>query len=343
MTDRERRAGMPTLTDVARLAGVSMATASRVFSGSTTVDPELAERVLAAGRRLEYSPDAAAQMTAAGRSSLIGVIADRPREPRFAVVSSGIVEAAGSFGLTAMISGASSDAASFVAATRTMVGYRPRGVIIVARGDALRALALDSAFAKLSSNAEAFVAIGGGDIASPIPCVLLDDASGAIDLAAELGRRGYRRPLVVGTPTTFPSEASRTDVLLREAARWSGHVDVVIADAPTRGAGLDAVSARLDADGAAIDVILCVSDELAVGAMAALRQRGLTPGRDVGVSGFDDLPVARDVHPPLTTVNTRLAEAGARAVAVALGTAAETSGDLRSTAVVRASTPPAGS
>lgn len=315
MSTRRPRSAGPTLTDVARAAGVSLATASRVFSGVATVDEVLVERVIEAGRRLDYHPDVAAQMTANGRSPLIGVIADEPRTARFGLILRGVVDAAGEHGLTVMVSSAGKGPQSYAGAAQTLAGYRPRGVVVVARGDVLADVAMPF---RTGPTAGSVVGLGRSSVDPGVPVVDLGDLPGAVELAQEMGRHGYSRPLVLGTDEQFPVEFARTELLVQEVGRWSGSVTTERAAQPGRDAGFAAMTARLAEAGPAPDIVLTVADELAVGVAAAVRQHGLRPGQDVAVTGFDDLPLANDVVPTLTTVHTGLQEAGVRAVAAVL-------------------------
>lgn len=318
MTIPARRRGGPTLADVARAAGVSLATASRVFSGTATVHAELAARVRDAGERLGYRPDVAAQMTANSRSPLIGVITDQPRSAHFAAISRGIVAGAGEHGLTAMICGAGDTTESYATAARILVGYRPRATILVARTHVLDALADEGTLEPFGAAAGRIVAIGR-TTGTAFAAIGLDDLAGASAIGRRMGTRGYLRPLVVGTADDFPAEHARTVRLAEEAARWADAVDLATVAEPTRDAGRAALVERLDDPARRPDIVLTASDELAVGVLAALRERGIVPGDDIAVTGFDDLPMSSEVVPALTTVRTGLAEAGARAVSFALG------------------------
>ncbi len=339
MTVRSHRPGGPTLTDVARAAAVSLATASRVFSGAATVGPALAARVLEAGQRLGYHPNAAAQMTANGRSPLIGVITDQPGTAHFATILRGIVHTAGDHGLTAMVFEASTGAASYTTAVSILVGYQPRAIILVPRGEVLDIFDPESPLHRFGSRAGVIVGIGRSTPGNILPRIALNDASGAADIAREMGRRGYTRPLVLGTGEAFPTEAARTRALADGADMWSEFVELELASKPTRDAGYAAATSALERATTPPDIVMAASDELAVGAMAALRDLGITPGAQVAVTGFDNLPQAADLDPALTTVDTGLEAAGAHAVLLALGREGDDTSAPPARLIVRDSTP----
>ena len=103
----------------------------------------------------------------------------------------------------------------------------------------------------------------------------------------------------------------------------------------------DAAAALLAERSADIDLVFAVTDLMAVGVASAMRAAGVEPGTGMGVAGFDDAPIAEDVHPGLTTVAVPLAALGERAVAAALGDEADgASVELPTRVVLRASTPP---
>ena len=89
-----------------------------------------------------------------------------------------------------------------------------------------------------------------------------------------------------------------------------------------------------------VELVFAANDVMAVGALSAVRDAGLTPGTDVAVAGFDDIPTVRDVTPALTTVRVPLEELGRRALRLALGDAdAANEGAVRTEVVLRESTP----
>lgn len=322
------------LADVARVAGVSSATASRVFSGTATVDPELAARVLEAGERLGYQRDGAAQMTASGRNTLVGVVTDQPRSARFAEIFAGLVDVAETRGLT-VVSGTSHDPESLISAGQSIAGFRPRAIVVVARRDVLEVM---ESHPLLRRVARTIPTVAIGRSAKPLRAHVVEtgDEAGARALAHAVAHRGYRHAVVLGVGDAYPAEALRTAVLAEEVQAWAESTSVVVASEPSRDEAFAHIRAMLDGV-ARPELILAVSDELAMGAMAALREHGLVPGSDVAVTGFDDLPLARDLVPGLTTVRTDLAGAGRRALELALDGSAPGVTTLRAQVVVRES------
>lgn len=197
-------AGMPgqvTLSDVAREAGVSLATASRALNGSAnrTVGEDLRKRVQAAAARLRYSPDGIAQAMARGRTTSLGLVVPDIADPYYAAITAGVAEAADLAGLTLTLASTGGDAAREVEIVRQLERQRARGVVLAggragADGDEPVRAALES-FRGIGGS----VAAVGGD-ALGVNSVVLAHRDGAADLARALHERGYRRFAVLGGP-----------------------------------------------------------------------------------------------------------------------------------------------
>ncbi|MGY4857354.1 LacI family DNA-binding transcriptional regulator [Cryobacterium sp. AP23] len=326
--------GQPTLSDVASAAGVSRATASRALSGSSTVRADLVARVTDAARRLDYQPNAVAQMTARGSSALIGIVADRLRETHVGAISAGVLEVADERGLTVMMSSGSAEVGTFTAAVRTMIGFRPRALIIATRREQLASLATDPIVLRYATTGGRLVSIGRSSASHWIPEVHLDDEAGALAVAGHVRAAGYQHPVILGVAGDFPAENLRAETLRRALDSWTdGPTPIVEASDLTHDGGYQAADTILS-DYGTVDVILAVADELAVGSLAAIRDRHLPPDR-VGVTGFDDLPQASVIVPALTTVDTQLRAAGRRAVTTALDDENIELGELHSRLVRR--------
>jgi LacI family transcriptional regulator len=176
---------------------------------------------------------------------------------------------------------------------------------------------------------------------SPYPSIDFRNRQAAGELARGLVGLGYRRFVVLGGPAELMTSRERLSGLREGAASAGVPIDdarVVECDL-SRDGGHAAVAALGDDVLDDADVVVAISDVIAIGAMTALRGRGVRIPEDVGVAGFDDIPAARDTVPPLTTVRLPLVAAGRAAVRVALGHA-EPPGSLAGTVVLRDSTPP---
>jgi len=333
-----------TLSDVAREAGVSLATASRAINGSAnrTVRPDLRERVLAAAERLRYTPDANAQAMARGRTTSLGLVVHDITDPYFSSIAAGVTRAADTAALQVTLASTQHEPDREVELVRLLQRQRARAVV-VAGGRYDDADANDVMRRALGD----YVAAGGsaalvGQPVLGVDTVVVENAAGADALARALHARGYRRPAVLGGPLTHLTARERREAFASAFAGLGAPVDPahVVTGEFTHEGG-EAAMRELLAVGADVDVVFAVNDVMALGALAAARDLGVRVPQDVALAGFDDILTLRDVVPALTTVRVPLEEVGRLATELALE---DHHGDPRvrtvpTEVVLRASTP----
>ncbi|KQQ05546.1 MULTISPECIES: LacI family DNA-binding transcriptional regulator [unclassified Rathayibacter] len=343
MASKDRTAAV-TLHDVARESGVSLATASRALNGSARkVNDAYRARVVAAATKLGYSTNLSAQAVAKGTTSTVALLVSDIADPYFSSIASGVLAAAEAAGLVVTIGVTRRDPLRELELVRTLRGGRPRVMVLAgSRFDD------ESSRDALVAELEAFERSGGRVVmlsqrSLPFPTVQLDNRAGARDLAVELVALGYRRFAIVHGPASLLTSADRMQGFTDGLAAHGVSVDpaLVVETAFTRDGGHAATLRLLDEHADDIDLIFAVNDVMAIGASSALRSRGVEPGADIGVAGFDDIPTLRDVSPAITTVAVPLTEIGSRAIAMALDDDADgdTSVVLPTAVVVRESTP----
>jgi LacI family transcriptional regulator len=309
-----------TLAEVARRADVSLATASRVLNGSTRgVTPELRARVLEAAAELAYVPNAHAQALARASTRTVGVIIHDVGDPYFAEISAGILRVATDAGRLVMICNTYRDTARELEYVASLRAHRVEAVVLAGSGiddqDFSRAMA---------AQLRAFSAAGGrvaliGRHLFPGDAVIPDNAGGGRDLARALLGLGHRRFGVITGPPKLTTTRDRLDGF-RGALAEAG-VDLpaahVLPSDFTREGGAAAAAELLDR-APDLTAVFGMNDAVAIGVLRTLRERGARVPDDVSVAGFDDMPVAADVTPALSTVRVRMAELGARAMSLAL-------------------------
>jgi LacI family transcriptional regulator len=293
------RATNTTLRDVARAAGVSTASASRVLSGAGGVSTEFEARIMAAARRLGYRPNLAARALVSRRCGLVGVVAQTLADP----LSAGIVAAlerrlrAAGFG---MLLAVGTDPPDTTEGIRMLLGRGAEGFVFIGAGPpTTEAGVLDRA-------ALPWVCVS--DIAGAPPRVI--DAGrqrGGVLAARYLHELGHRRFAVIA------SAGSGTRQGVATALAENGAMLITAGDAGTQAAGTrSAIRTILDRD-LPPTAVVCDSD---VDALATLREcalRGFAVPGAISIVGFGDWEFARHVTPALTTLRVSGATLGAQA------------------------------
>jgi LacI family transcriptional regulator len=341
----EKPVGNPTLYDVALAAGVSLATASRALNGSARkVNDSYRERVLAAAEQLGYTPNLSAQAVARGASNTVALLVSDIADPYFSSIAAGVVREAEAAGLTVTMAVTNRDSEREIELVRIMRGQRPQ-IIVVAGSRLVDDRRQDALIAEL----EAFSSAGGRVVIIsqnqlPFDTVLIDNRTGAEELARSLVGLGYRSFGILAGPDNLMTARDRDDAFRAELDKAGIQVDAaaVVHGGFTRDGGYEAMGRLVDSDAfASLEVVFAVNDVMAIGAMAALRDRGIdVPGR-IAVAGYDDIPSARDVSPALTTVHVPLEEAGEKSISLALEASrrAPVIAGIAATLAVRGSTP----
>ncbi|MCW2719513.1 MAG: galR [Pseudonocardia sp.] len=310
-----------TLSEVARMAGVSVATASRVLNGGARrPSEELRKRVFDAALRLNYTPNAAAQAVARGHTNVVGLIVQDISDPYFSAIASGVMSAADRHDVVTTLTDTRRSPEREVRYLATLRQQRCRAVIVAGSRTTDRATER-----RLQDSIAAFTANGGrvALISQRVPgvdTVLLENHAGAKNLAHELHDLGHRSFVVLAGPPELRTSRDRVAGFRQGLADRGVRLpaECVISAPFTRDGGFAAALEWCDS-GIAATCLFAVNDVMAVGAMAALRQRGLALPSDVSVAGFDDIAPLRDIVPALTTVHLPLEQLGEEAMNLVLG------------------------
>jgi LacI family transcriptional regulator len=340
----ERAVGAATLEEVARAAGVSLATASRALNGSARkVNPEYRERVLAAARTLNYTPNLAAQAVAKGGTSTVALLVADISDPYFSTIASGIMRAAEERGLTVTIGSTERRHDREAALVRVLRGQRPRSLILVGSR-----WATEGADSELSQELRMFENTGGrvtlvSQPLLPFRTIDIRNREGAAALAGQLIKHGYRSAAILTGPNDLITARERASGFAEAFAAGGHPIDerwLVTGEFTRDGGFLGAAELQRRGLGQ-IEVIFAVNDIMAVGAMAYLRSAGVRLPEDVAVAGFDDISSLRDITPALTTVSLPLELIGRTAIELALDDARgpDTSVPIQGVPVLRESTP----
>ncbi len=303
---QRRRPSAVTIHDVAARAGVSVATVSRVINRKALVKEETSHRVLAVARSMKYVPNVAARSLSIRRSHTIGVVLPDVHGDFFSEVIRGIDSAARKASFHILVSGSHSDRNEMLEVLDAMHG----------RVDALIVMAPDVSVAALNQQ-----------LPSNLPLILLnstaadrdtltiDNYGGAAAMMEHLHALGHRRIAFIKGPHANADARERLRGYRTFARRNASMQMRELEGDFTEHSGYDAVRSALADLGAGRmpQAIFAANDSMAVGAMSALAEAGLTVPGDVAISGFDDIPIARFVAPPLTTIRVDIEELGRRA------------------------------
>jgi len=307
------------LVDVAERAGVSLATASRALSGRDGVSQEVADRIRQISRDLGYVANPYARTRAGGASSTVGLVVHQVDDPYFSEIAGGVIQVADEQSLLVQICHSGRDPDHELRQIRHLIAQQV-GIIIVAGSGYTDGRIEAEARAELS----AYQRNGGrvaviGRHALGVDAVLPDNQAGGRALAAHLLSLGHRRIAVAaGTPglTTVVDRQAGVAAALGEHGLSIADVPVVHTDF-TRDGGR-AAAERILRDHPETTAIIALNDAMAIGVLSALRSRRIPVPERMSVAGFDDVSVAADLAPSLTTVRLPMTEMGKMALDLAL-------------------------
>lgn len=310
--------GVPTarLVDVAARAGVSIKTVSNVVNAHPQVHVDTRARVQAIIDELGYRPHAIGRQLRRGRTKMITVALPEIDVPYFAELARHVVDAAAAHGLVVTVE----QTGGSLAAERRLVHAREQGVV-----DGLVMSPVGISGEELSERAGGEPLVLLGEAARPpgLDHVGIDDVAAAEQATTHLLRLGRRRVAFLGGSGDAPYEPGTS--LMRRAGWASALVAAGVQAGPHlpvedfSGAAAAAAVTRSLAGGASFDALLCASDVLAIGAMRALEDAGVAPGRDVGVVGWDDVAFAPYTSPTLTSVSPDTAVIASTALTLLTG------------------------
>jgi LacI family transcriptional regulator len=342
------------LADVARRAGVSPATVSRVLNGNYPVARTTADRVHKAVAELHYVVNGNARALAASSSDLIGVLVHDIADPFFGVIATGIQDAVAEGDVLAVVCNTASSAERELRYLKLLRKQRAHAVVLTGGSvsDPGHRDALLEQITEFTSTGAHVVLCGRpplvGRDEEPVPGVIrvdFDNREGARRLTAHLVALGHREIGYLTGPESRTTSQSRLEghqLALSEAGLSEDLCPVVVS-------GFDRDSGRTGVDellrrNPGITAVVAGNDVAALGALTELRSRGLSVPGDVSVAGFDDLPLSLDAVPALTTVRIPLIEAGRTSGYFALDAKRAPAGGvlpIRTELIVRDSTGPA--
>ncbi|MBX6763395.1 MAG: LacI family DNA-binding transcriptional regulator [Rubrobacteraceae bacterium] len=300
-----KKAGRTTLRDVAREAGVSIKTVSRVINGEREVNPKTAARVSEVANRLGYRPNELARSLKGRRTRTIGLMIADISNPFYAALARAVEEVARSRGYAMILCASSEDPEIEREYVEVLSGRRVDGLLLVPApgdGDHLR----EEQEAGLP-----IVAIDRPAESLRTDVVMVQNAAGTRKAIEHLISHGHRRIAFIGDDKRLHTTRKRLQGYL-EATKAAGLQDIYRLGCGTAPAAEDAVLELLGAPESPT-AIFAGNNLITVGVLEAISHARLHIPHDIALAGFDDFPLASALHPHLTLVRQPVEELGRRA------------------------------
>ena len=295
---------------IARIAGVSRSTVSRVINHHPNVRSSTRDRVLQVIRENNFRPNLAARSLVTQQTRVLSLVIPQAiaytfTDPYFPTILQSIMMKAGEFDYAVMLWIGNSDEDHERFSQRVIRNSLFDGLLVASAGQD------DPLIPYLSETGFPFLLVGPPPFDN-LNYIDVDNEGGAFAAVSHLIEVGWTRIGLITGPLNMGSAVCRV-AGYRRALRTAGYpVDeaIVAEGAYTEQSGYDAMRLLLDRG---VDAAFCSSDMMAFGALRAIAECGRQVGRDIGVAGFDDLPASASTNPPLTTVHQPISGIGIQA------------------------------
>ncbi|RKT13811.1 LacI family transcriptional regulator [Paraburkholderia sp. RAU2J] len=294
-----------TLEEIARAAGVSPSTVSRILNGTARVLPAKQKAVEQAIARFNYRPNVLARSLASGRTDTIGVLTQTVSSPFYAEWLRGIEDGLSETGFTALFVSSRWNVKDEMARLEQFIARRVDGMIL------LHAQLDESSLNEYSRHAPLLVLGRSLRNSATLASLPLDNVQGARDATRHLIEQGHRRIAFIAGPSNHEDAIERLDgyrMALEEAG--IGFDAELVEQGDYLETGGVAAMARLFERAPVFSAVFCANDQTAYGARLTIFHRGLRVPEDISLVGFDDLPTSSYMTPPLTTVRQPTYEIG---------------------------------
>jgi len=329
-----------TLSQVARRASVSLATASRVLNGSQRRPAEeIAERVRQAALELGYVANAQAQALARASTGLVGLVVHDIADPYFSAIARGVQQAAQEGGRQLLLAAAEAGDSSVLGAVAAFAAHRTDAIIMAGSGSVRPDGILLNELQRYLTNGGRVVTVGRPWV-DGAGAVVVDNRGGTAELVRRMAENGRTRFAYLAGPDQLLTAEERLGGF-RDGLKAIGvEEEAVVYGAFTRDGGYEAarsLAGQLGEEALRGLTVVAANDVMALGAISAFRSLGLQVPQDVRVAGFDDIPTLSDYVPSLTTVRLPLEEIGRLAAELACGGTADAARSVSGTPVLRES------
>ncbi|PJE80901.1 HTH-type transcriptional regulator GalR [invertebrate metagenome] len=304
---------MVNIKDVARKAGVSISTVSRVINNSATVSERKQKAVRQAMTTLQYKTNLFAKALVCNKSNTIGLLVGELADPFFGLLMQGVEHIAKKHGKQLIVSAGHHDAEQEKQAILSLIDHRCDALVIHAK--ALSDQSLKTCLSEQPSG----VVINHCIPDMPARCISIDNNKAACSAVQYLLKYGHTHIAYVERNDAIEDQASRkqgyTDALVQNNISYDP--SLIVTDKPDEEGGFRAVETLLQQTDH-FSAIFTYNDMMAAGCISALRHHGLRIPEDVSIIGFDDVLLARFLRPTLTTVHYPIKEMAIAAATQAL-------------------------
>lgn len=296
---------MATIYQVSELAGVSLATVSRVMNNNARVSENTRNKVLAAMEQLGYRPNSIAQSLASNRSNSVGILVSELHGPFYGEMLSGIENECRAAGKHVIIAAGHSEEASEKDGIEFLISRSCDALILHVEAVS------DNYLIKLASGNMPVVLINRFIPQLADNCISLDNELGGYLATKELLQQGHTQLAYMAGPMWKSDAKDRYNGHLRAMAEYGLSFNpALLAEGDFQDSSGSACMQQLLAKGIPFTALVCANDEMAAGAMEVARAQGLNVPQDLSIVGFDNLILARYIYPKLTTIDYPIGEMG---------------------------------
>jgi len=319
---RRKSSNAATLGDVATHAGVSPATVSRVLAGNYPVSRSARQRVLRSIRELNYVANTHARALAGVQTKTIAFVLADVRGPSFAEAAHGVEQEAARLGWLCLIGTTQGDRERELAIVRLMREQRAGAVVLiggVADADDYNEQMTELAYS-LRAAGSLLVLCGRPPLAPGVPAAVIgyDNEEGAYAITSHVLAQGHRRILFLGGEERHTTSLGRLEGYSRALKTFGVEFDPSLVEHGvfTRASGYQLTKKRL-AGARDFTAVFAATDVMAAGVYAAVNEAGLSVPDDISIVGYDDIELAQDLRPRMTSVHVPYEELGRTAAKVA--------------------------
>ena len=296
---------MATIYEVSKLAGVSLATVSRVINKSGTVRPTTEKKVLAAIAKLGYRPNSSAQSLASKKSNSVGVLIPELYGPFFGIMLSSIESELQREGKRVIVTAGHSDEATETDCINFLLGSSCDALILHAYSIP------DSLLEELDSGPVPIVLINSHFLQMEEKCIWLDNEHGGYIATKTLLERGHHELAYISGPSwkidSFKRLAGHKRALREFGVEYNESLTI---EGDFEVASGQWAMHQLLKQGISFTGLVCANDEMAAGAMGVAREQGIRIPDDLSVIGYDNVSFTDFLNPKLTSIGCRISDMG---------------------------------